>query len=139
MDSCASAANVILIGALESRSVSLRLESSSATDVVRYFRMHSSVSTDESRMGITTSVRNAIGLRGLQEKYLKIYIFKHGDFATVKTNNMNVYVLIPYFSGRTEVNGNDVMVFNTREAAFHYADKERFEYYDIIVSEYVAL
>lgn len=52
---------------------------------------------------------------------------------------MTVYVLIPYFSGRTEVNGNDVMVFNTHEAAYQYAVKERFEYYDIIASEYVAL
>ena len=52
---------------------------------------------------------------------------------------MTVYVLIPYFSGRTEVNANEVAVFNTREAAFQYANKERFNHYDIIVSEYVAI
>lgn len=51
---------------------------------------------------------------------------------------MTVYVLIPYFSNRTEIKSNDIMVFNTREAAFQYADKEQFKHYDIIVSSYVA-
>lgn len=51
---------------------------------------------------------------------------------------MNVYVVIPYFSDGIEVNGNDVKVFNTREAAYQYAVKERFNRYDIISSPYVA-
>lgn len=51
---------------------------------------------------------------------------------------MNVYVLIPYFSNGTEVNVNGVMVFNTREEAFKYANKEQFKRYDIIASSYVS-
>ena len=51
---------------------------------------------------------------------------------------MNVYVVIPYFSDGIEIKSNEVMVFNTREAAYQYAVKERFTRYDIIASQYVA-
>jgi len=51
---------------------------------------------------------------------------------------MNVYVVIPYFSDGIEIKSNDIKVFNTREAAYQYAVKERFTHYDIIASEYVA-
>lgn len=55
---------------------------------------------------------------------------------------MNVYVLIPYYSDGIdgiEIKSNDIMVFNTREAAYQYAVKERFNRYDIISSKYVSL
>jgi len=51
---------------------------------------------------------------------------------------MNVYVVIPYFSDGIEIKSNDIKVFNTREAAYQYAVKERFTHYDIIASEYIA-
>ena len=51
---------------------------------------------------------------------------------------MNVYVVIPYFSDGIEIKSNEVMVFNTREAAYQYVVKERFTCYDIIASQYVA-
>lgn len=51
---------------------------------------------------------------------------------------MNVYVVIPYYSRGTEVNYTGVKVFNTREAAYQYANEERFPRYDIIASQYVA-
>jgi len=49
---------------------------------------------------------------------------------------MNVYVVIPYFSDGIEINRNNITVFNTREAAYQYAVKERFTHYDIIASPY---
>lgn len=50
---------------------------------------------------------------------------------------MNVYVVIPYYSKGIEVNFSGVMVFNSREAAYQYANEERFPHYDIIASKYV--
>ena len=47
---------------------------------------------------------------------------------------MTVYVLIPYFSDGIEIKRNEVMVFNTREDAYHYAVEERLTHHDIIAS-----
>lgn len=51
---------------------------------------------------------------------------------------MNLYVVIPYFSGGTEVNTNDVKVFLTREAAYTYAYSQKFPSYDIVKADYSA-
>ena len=64
---------------------------------------------------------------------------ERGNFTLLPNQqSMNVYVVIPYFSDGIEIKSNEVMVFNTREAAYKYAVKERFTHYDIIASEYVA-